>query len=289
MVMSMTGFARVSLETEWGQVAWEVKSVNHRFLEAGFRLPEAFRLFEARWKKVLHKSLHRGKVECSLRFTPKQDGSSELNMDRELLRQLAEAGEQVQSAFMNQSATLDIMKVLAWPGLVQADVVDHEALLLAMDEALAQAVEKLQQMRQAEGLHLSGFMQERIDQMQQLVVKIDQKMPLLLEAMQVKLQTRFAEFKVECDKDRFEQEVVCLTHKADVAEELHRLQAHLQEVAAVLGKSGAIGRRLDFLMQELNREANTLASKSIDLAVTNASVDLKVLIEQMREQVQNIE
>lgn len=289
MVMSMTGFARVSQELSWGAATWELKSVNHRYLEMSFRLPEAFRLYEAKWRQLLQQRINRGKVECSLRYLPKNETSLDLKLNTALVQQLARAGDEVRSVFAGGAAQIDVVDVLAWPGVVQVDMGDTDQLIEALSQPLQQAVDQLLEMRQAEGNYLHDFLLERIDEMQVLVDKVDANMPQILQRVRDKLLSRFDELKVEVDQDRFEQEVVWLMQKADVAEELHRLQSHLKEVKVVLEKKGAIGRRLDFLMQELNREANTLASKSIDLGVTNVSVDLKVLIEQMREQVQNIE
>ncbi|MDF1654716.1 MAG: YicC family protein [Coxiellaceae bacterium] len=288
MVMSMTGFARRSVEQPWGSATWELKSVNHRYLEVNFRLPEAFRLYEAKWKQCLQKQLKRGKVECVLKYMPGEQMAGELKLNNPLIEQLAAASHAVQSAFQKDNAT-NPMDVLAWPGVVQTQNANAEALVAELQQELDQAVGQLVEMRQTEGKYLQEFMQQRISEMQALVDRVEMQMPNILEQQQQKLVGRFEELAVECDKDRLEQEMVWLMQKADVAEELHRLSAHLKEVQAVLLQKGAVGRRLDFIMQELNREANTLASKSIDLGVTNASVDLKVLIEQMREQVQNIE
>lgn len=288
MVMSMTGFARVSSETPWGLATWELKSVNHRYLEMGFRLPETLRLFETKWRQCIQRRLHRGKVECLLRFMPSDDANMDFKLNRALITQLAHAGEAVGDVF-GQKPSVSVMNVLAYPGVVQVDMADTDELVKALAECLDQALTQLADMRETEGQTLTAFLTERVQQMQQLVAQVEARMPEALVLMREKLDAKFADLQVECDKERFEQEVVWLMQKADVAEELHRLSAHLNEVLAVLKKPGAIGRRLDFIMQELNREANTLASKSIDLAVTNVSVDLKVLIEQMREQVQNIE
>ncbi|MDF1796572.1 MAG: YicC family protein [Coxiellaceae bacterium] len=288
MVMSMTGFARRSVEQPWGSATWELKSVNHRYLEVNFRLPEAFRLYEAKWKSTLQKQLKRGKVECVLKYMPGEQMASELKLNNPLIQQLAAASNSVHAAFQKESV-INPVDVLAWPGVVQAENANAEALVAELQLELEQAVGQLAEMRQTEGKYLQDFMQQRISEMQALVDRVEMNMPGILEQQQQKIEERFKELEVDCDKDRLEQEMVWLMQKADVAEELHRLSAHLKEVQAVLLQKGAVGRRLDFIMQELNREANTLASKSIDLGVTNASVDLKVLIEQMREQVQNIE
>lgn len=289
MLMSMTGFARSTVQLPAGELVWELKSVNHRFLDTSFRLPEQFKCFEYVFRQLLNKRLKRGKVECVLRYTPDAGASDGLALNADVLNQLVSAAEQVKTAFDGKNQAVDVMQVLSWPGLVATKGADTSDMAESLALGLEQTLTKLRDMREAEGKHLAAFMNERLDQMLDLVADIEKGMPVLLQAMRDKLSIKFAELKVDCDPDRFEQEVVWLLQKADVAEELHRLGAHVEEVRSVLKQPGAIGRRLDFLMQELNREANTLASKSIDLVVTNASVDLKVLIEQMREQVQNIE
>ncbi len=288
MVMSMTGFSRHSAQGTWGSATWEIKSVNSRYLEMNFRLPETFRVYEVKWRQALQKLLKRGKVECVLKFMPGEQMAGELKLNSSLIQQLAAANTAVHQAF-DQAPTVSAMEVLSWPGVVQAENADVELIVSELEKVFEQSIEKLIDMRQTEGKYLQDFVQQRLSEMQSLVDRVEMNMPHILQQQQDKLNTRFDELDVEIDKDRLEQEMVFLMQKADVAEELHRLSAHLKEVQAVLLQSGSVGRRLDFIMQELNREANTLASKSIDLGVTNASVDLKVLIEQMREQVQNIE
>ncbi|HHW1555284.1 TPA: YicC/YloC family endoribonuclease [Pseudomonas aeruginosa] len=287
MVHSMTAFARVEQAGTHGTLSWELRSVNHRYLEPHLRLPDAFRDLEGAVREALRQGLSRGKVECTLRFAEETAGKS-LQVDQERARQLVAAAEGV-AAPIRQPAPLDPLAVLAWPGVLVADSADPQALNAAALEAFGQALEQLKAGRSREGQELAKLLNDRLDAMLVEVGNLRELVPTMLANQRQKILDRFAELKAELDPQRLEQELVLLAQKSDVAEELDRLATHVGEVRRVLKAGGAAGRRLDFLMQELNREANTLGSKAFDPRSTQAAVNLKVLIEQMREQVQNIE
>ncbi|WP_134600200.1 YicC/YloC family endoribonuclease, partial [Pseudomonas aeruginosa] len=248
---------------------------------------DAFRDLEGAVREALRQGLSRGKVECTLRFAEETAGKS-LQVDQERARQLVAAAEGV-AALIRQPAPLDPLAVLAWPGVLVADSADPQALNAAALEAFGQALEQLKAGRSREGQELAKLLNDRLDAMLVEVGNLRELVPTMLANQRQKILDRFAELKAELDPQRLEQELVLLAQKSDVAEELDRLATHVGEVRRVLKAGGAAGRRLDFLMQELNREANTLGSKAFDPRSTQAAVNLKVLIEQMREQVQNIE
>ena len=287
MVHSMTAFARVERAGSQGTLSWELRSVNHRYLEPHLRLPEALRDLEGAVREGLRQGLSRGKVECTLRLCEESSGKP-LQVDRERAAQLVAAAETV-AGLINQPAPLNPLEVLAWPGVLVADAADPQALnaeaLALFDEALAE----LKAGRQREGQELARLIDERLEAMTHEVATLRALVPQMLAAQRQRILDRFADMQADLEPQRLEQEMVLLAQKSDVAEELDRLSTHVTEVRRVLKSSGAAGRRLDFLMQELNREANTLGSKAFDPRSTQAAVNLKVLIEQMREQVQNIE
>ncbi|MBA4683113.1 YicC/YloC family endoribonuclease [Pseudomonas sp. MDMC216] len=287
MVHSMTAFARNEQATAHGTLSWELRSVNHRYLEPHLRLPEAFRDLEGAVREALRQGLSRGKVECTLRFAEESAGKP-LQVDADRARQLIAAAEQV-AALIQQPAPLNPLEVLAWPGVLVADAADPQALNAAALKLFDQALGELKAGRAREGAELAKLLNERLDSILDEVAALRELVPQMLAGQRAKIETRFAEMQAELDPQRLEQELVLLAQKSDVAEELDRLSTHVSEVRRVLKAGGAAGRRLDFLMQELNREANTLGSKAFDPRSTQAAVNLKVLIEQMREQVQNIE
>ncbi|MBB1518420.1 YicC/YloC family endoribonuclease [Aquipseudomonas guryensis] len=287
MVHSMTAFARVEGAGAHGTLSWELRSVNHRYLEPHLRLPDAFRDLEGAVRDALRQGLSRGKVECTLRFAEENTGKR-LQVDSQRAQQLISAAEEV-AALIKQPAPLNPLEVLAWPGVLVADAADPQALNAAALDLFNQALAELKNGRGREGAELARLLNERLDAMSSEVVALRELVPQMLANQRQKIETRFAEMQAELDPQRLEQELVMLAQKSDVAEELDRLTTHVSEVRRVLKAGGAAGRRLDFLMQELNREANTLGSKAFDPRSTQAAVNLKVLIEQMREQVQNIE
>jgi uncharacterized protein (TIGR00255 family) len=287
MIHSMTAFARAELAGELGTLSWEIRSVNHRYLEPHLRLPEAFRDLEGAVREALRKGLSRGKVECTLRFAEDTAGRS-MQVDTDRARQLIAAAESV-AALISQPAPLNPLEILAWPGVLVGDAADPQALNSAALRLFHQALDELKAGRLREGEDLARLIGERLDSITEETATLRAQVPHMLAAQRQKILDRCAEMRAELDPQRLEQEMVMLAQKSDVAEELDRLSTHVSEVQRVLKSGGAAGRRLDFLMQELNREANTLGSKAFDPRSTQAAVNLKVLIEQMREQVQNIE
>ncbi|MCL5043390.1 MAG: YicC family protein [Gammaproteobacteria bacterium] len=288
MVYSMTAFARSEQTTDQGTLVWEIRSVNHRYLEASLRLPEAFRELEGPLRERARKHLGRGKVECTLRFHPAVEQADRISLNQPLLDELISASQQI-SQQLDNPAAINPLELLAWPGVLGSSDNDQAGLLNDASQLFAQALTELKDQRAREGSELAKLLEERLAAISQCVATLRELMPELLSAHRQKLINRFNEAKLELDNTRIEQELVLLAQKIDVAEELDRLDTHVSETRHVLSGKQAMGRRLDFLMQEFNREANTLGSKAIDSRSTQASVDLKVYIEQMREQVQNIE
>jgi len=287
MIHSMTAFARAEQASANGTLSWELRSVNHRYLEPHLRLPEAFRDLEGAVREALRNGLSRGKVECTLRFSDDNAGKA-LQVDLERAAQLVTAAESVAS-LIKQPAALNPLEVLGWPGVLVADAADPQALNKTALTLFTEALDELKKGRLREGSELAKLLNERLDSIASEVVALRELVPQMLAAQRQKILDRCAEMQADLDPQRLEQELVMLAQKSDVAEELDRLVTHVSEVRRVLKTGGQAGRRLDFLMQELNREANTLGSKAFDTRSTQAAVNLKVLIEQMREQVQNIE
>jgi uncharacterized protein (TIGR00255 family) len=287
MIHSMTAFARAEQAGANGTLSWELRSVNHRYLEPHLRLPESFRDLEGAVREALRNGLSRGKVECTLRFSDDNAGKA-LQVDLERAAQLIAAAESV-AGLIKQPAALNPLEVLGWPGVLVADAADPQALNQSALSLFTEALNELKNGREREGSELAKLLNERLDSILEQVVALRELVPQMLAGQRQKILDRCAEMQAELDPQRLEQELVILAQKSDVAEELDRLSTHVSEVRRVLKTGGQAGRRLDFLMQELNREANTLGSKAFDTRSTQAAVNLKVLIEQMREQVQNIE
>ena len=287
MVFSMTAFARAGSECPQGRFTWEIRSVNSRYLELHFRLPDAFRDLEPALRERLKKSLSRGKVVCSLRFQPLQ-GENRLSVNHELVHELNRAADEVH-AIIGPGNAMNVLEVLAWPGVISSAETDGKALQQAALQAFDDCLHSARDAREREGEELATLIRQRLEKMQQIVAAVSAAMPQALAAQRQQLDDKIADLKITLDSSRLETEMVLLAQKADIAEELDRLNTHIQEVGRILSQDEPIGRRLDFMMQELNREANTLSSKSLTTSITQAAVDLKVLIEQMREQVQNIE
>jgi len=284
----MTAFSRQQQEQEWGSLTWEIRSVNHRYLETSVRLPESFRALENAVREAVRKRLTRGKVECALRFQSEAKISSDLHLNTKLIQQLVQANIEIEQ-ITGTSISLNNMEVLRWPGVIEEQDFDKTSIEKQALSLFSAALDDLVATRTREGAELQGFIQQRIDSVRKIVVSIRNKMPEILARQKQNILDRLADLKAELEPTRLEQEVSLLTQKADVEEELDRLDSHLNEVERALGAKGQKGRRLDFLMQELNREANTLSSKSIVVETSLSAVELKVLIEQMREQIQNVE
>lgn len=289
MPRSMTGFARREAKLSWGTLVWEIRSVNHRYLEPSFRLPEDFREIEPHLRDAMRKALQRGKVEASLSVQWEQEGESELGVNLAKVAQLTKAAQQINGLLGEVAAPVNALEILRWPGVIQKQELDREEMHTEALKLFASALDGLIEHRSREGAELEQLIVNRLDSVSAQVVKVRARMPEILAAQREKLQVKLAALQVELDPERLEQEVVLLAQKADVDEELDRLDTHVIEVKRSLKQTDSLGRRLDFLMQELNREANTLSSKSIVSDTTQAAVELKVLIEQMREQIQNIE
>lgn len=288
MMLSMTAFSRQQLDEEWGSLAWEIRSVNHRYLEASVRLPDLFRSLENPIREELRKQLNRGKVECQLRYQPAVHVESNLELDHGLIRKLIDANLEIETIASIKSS-LSTNEILRWPGVILEKELDTSAIEKHVLKLFRTALADLIATRQREGEELRAMVQQRIDAIRLIVADVRAKMPTIIARQKQNLLERIAELGVELEATRLEQEVSLLAQKADVAEELDRLDSHLKEVERVLATDDQKGRRLDFLMQELNREANTLSSKSAVVETTLNAVELKVLIEQMREQIQNIE
>ena len=278
MTSSMTAFSRQQQEQEWGSLTWEIRSVNHRYLEANVRLPESFRALENAVREAVRKRLTRGKVECQLRFQSEANVSTELHLNNELIRQLVHANIEIEQ-ITGTSSSLSSMEVLRWPGVIEEQDFDRTSIEEQALTLFTAALDDLVATREREGAELQGFITQRIDSIRKIVVNVREKMPQILAKQKQSLLDRLHDLQAELEPTRLEQEVSLLAQKADVEEELDRLDSHLNEVARVLNAKGQKGRRLDFLMQELNREANTLSSKSIVVETTLSAVELKVLIE----------
>lgn len=287
MIRSMTAFAARERAATGGTLACELRAVNHRFHELGVRLPEELRAIEPAVRERVAQKAPRGKLDLVLRFRPSPGARTELRVNEPLLDQLARLGTWANASF--PGLRTDFIELLRYPGVVEEEGIDQAGLqaeaLALLDETLAEFVAA----REREGAKLAALMHERLDAIERITRQVREWLPEIRAALRTRLENRLAELKLPLDPGRLEQEVVLNLQKMDVDEELDRLQTHVAEARRVLGLPEAVGRRLDFLMQEFNREANTICSKAIVTSTTLGAVELKVLIEQMREQIQNIE
>lgn len=288
MIYSMTAYARKEIKSDWGNAVWEIRSVNQRYLETYFRLPEQFRGLEPILRERFRKRLARGKVECHLRFEANTKAQSALNINEDLAKQVIQAANQVMS-LTGEDSRINPFQVMNWPGVMEAPEQDMDAIQKELLEAFDQAMSDFIDARGREGDNMKALIDQRLEAITQEAAKVRARMPEILQWQRDRLLKKFEEASIELDSSRVEQELILLAQKSDVAEELDRLDSHVKEANNIMKKGGACGRKLDFMMQEFNREANTLASKSISTDVTASGVELKVLIEQMREQIQNIE
>ncbi|EME9802088.1 TPA: YicC/YloC family endoribonuclease [Vibrio diabolicus] len=288
MIYSMTAYARKEVKGDWGSAVWEIRSVNQRYLETYFRMPEQFRGLEPVLRERFRKRLARGKVECNLRFEANPAAKGELSINEALASQVIKAAEQVMH-MTGELSRINPFQVMQWPGVMETPEQDMDAVNKVLLEAFDGAMDEFIEARAREGENMKALIEQRLDAISAEVVKVRARMPEILEWQRERLFSKFEDAKVELDPSRVEQELILLAQKSDVAEELDRLDSHVKETTNILKKGGAVGRRLDFMMQEFNRESNTLASKSISTDITASGVELKVLIEQMREQIQNIE
>jgi uncharacterized protein (TIGR00255 family) len=288
MICSMTGFARGEVHGQSGSLTWELRTVNHRYLDVSLRLPEDLRSLEPVCREHVAGALRRGKLDGQLRFEVIAGLGTALQVDEDRARQVAAAAERMKG-LLSRSTPISAFDLLRWPGVVKEPRPDVKQVSADALELLDQVLVTLTAMRVSEGKRIAVLLRERAQQVSAIVVEIRKHIGAIREQLHAKLRARFDELKIDVDKNRLEQELVLLLQRLDVAEELDRLDSHLAEFAFILKGDDAIGRRLDFLMQEFNREANTLGSKCQDAAITKRVVELKVLIEQMREQVQNLE
>ena len=288
MLNSMTGFAREAAELPFGTLTCELRTVNHRYLDVQFRLPDELRPREVELRRQIAAAVKRGKVECSMHLRRASHQNEELRLNQELVRQLSARVAEL-SELLPETHALDPVDVLRWPGVIEEPEIDSEPLFAATSELLAAALAALGEMRSNEGGRISGMLESRCAESLAIATGVKKRMPEVIDAVRMKQRERIDNLNIEADPARLETELALIAQKLDIEEELDRLVSHVSEIRAVLKKDEPVGRRLDFLMQELNREANTLGSKSADTETTRAAVDLKVLIEQMREQIQNVE
>lgn len=287
MIHSMTAFARHEIKGDWGNAVWEIRSVNQRFLETYFRLPEQFRSIEPLLRERFRKQLNRGKVECNLRFNAKPNAKNDLALNEKLALQLIEHANWVNEQTLNSK--INPLEVMRWPGVMETAEDDMSAIQAELLSGFDIALKDFICARASEGQNLKVMIEQRLDAISVEADKVQAFMPEVIEWQRKRIVDKFTDANIDLDSTRVEQELVLLAQKMDVAEELDRLNSHVSETRKILNKGGAQGRRLDFMMQEFNREANTLGSKSINTDVTASAVELKVLIEQMREQIANIE
>jgi len=288
MLHSMTGFARESAETAIGTLTWEIRAVNHRYLDVQFKLPEDLRPKEQVFRQQASSSLGRGKVECALYFRRAFEQGNEMQIDTDLVELIRHRISDL-TAKLSNVAAVNPIDILRWPGVVQQTELDVEPLFKEAGALLDKSLAAIDEMRSSEGARIADMLESRCAEIEAIAKTVRARMPEVLDAVRAKQKERIANLDVTADPARLEVELALLATKIDVDEELDRLESHLVEIRDALKDKKPVGRRLDFLMQELNREANTLGSKSADTETTKAAVDLKVLIEQMREQIQNVE
>ncbi|MGH8178239.1 MAG: YicC/YloC family endoribonuclease [Steroidobacter sp.] len=288
MIRSMTGFARRERQGPWGALVCELRTVNHRYLEISLRLPDELKALDNDFRQTIGAALRRGKVDANLYLKSAAGTQRSLELDVGLLDEIVARVEQVRARF-KETAAVSPLDLLRWPGVVREAEVDAAPVLVAAAELLREALGELNDTRLREGQRIRELLLSRCAAMRAQVHIVKGRLPEVAQRLRDRIVDRISQLGVAPDAERLEQELVLYAHKMDVDEELDRLSGHLDEVAAVLNSAEAAGRRLDFLMQELNREANTLSSKSQDGETTKAAVDMKVAIEQMREQVQNVE
>ena len=288
MIYSMTGFATVAAELDAGSLALELRAVNHRYLDLQLRVPDELRSLESVLRETISAQLTRGKVECRIGFAARQSEQNPAQLNQALLRQLAQWSGEVQ-AVLPDARGLGVADVLRWNGVLQSATLSADALRATVLELLQQVLREFASAREREGEKLKEFLLQRVAQIEVLCTDVAPRIPAAVAAYEEKLSARLRAVLQGDDNERLHQEISLFASKIDVDEELSRLRTHLTEMKRVLAQGGTVGKRLDFLMQELHREANTLGSKSVDAEVSRASMEMKLLIEQMREQIQNIE
>ncbi len=287
-INSMTGYAAATRELDWGSVSLELRSVNHRYLDVSFRMPDELRTTEPALREAIAAVTNRSKIECRVTYALRSSMQGGAAPDPALLAHVLTLNAHVR-AVLPDARPLGVADVLRWPGMLGTDALPVEALRTVAAELLREALQEFMAARAREGEKLATVILERAADMRSRIAAVQPRMPDIIAAFEARLNARLKEALLSADDERVRQEVALFINKIDVDEELSRLATHLDEIERILQKGGAAGKRLDFLMQELNREANTLGSKSADMAVTQVAMDLKLLIEQMREQIQNIE
>jgi len=287
MIRSMTAYARREAKGEWGSAAWELRSVNQRYLETYIRLPEQFRGLEPMIRERIRQRLTRGKIECNLRYDADPSAQGELMLNEALAKQLVQAANWVK--MQSDEGAINPLDILRWPGVMSAQEQDLDVINQQLLQALDGALDDFIAARESEGTALKAMIEQRLEGVSQEVSKVRAQMPEVIKWQRERLVAKLEDAEVQLENNRLEQELVMMAQRVDVSEELDRLDAHVKETYKILKKKEAVGRRLDFMMQEFNRESNTLASKSINAEITTSAIELKVLIEQMREQIQNIE
>jgi uncharacterized protein (TIGR00255 family) len=288
MISSMTGYAAYERSTTNGVLQVELRSVNQRYLELNLKVEDRFRAQEPHVRELLKAKLGRGKVECRINLANAESDENSLTLNHSVLKQIAASVKTVTEYFPETQA-INPMEVLRMPGVLATETLDQDALVKDVHDVLATTTEELMAARAREGEKLAAMILERLAEVESLVATVKPKMPAMVKAYQEKLLTKLQDAQQSNDDERIRQEVILFTQRIDVDEELSRLDAHVHEVKRILAEGGLVGKKLDFLMQEMNREANTLGSKSVAIETTQISMQLKVLIEQMREQIQNIE
>jgi uncharacterized protein (TIGR00255 family) len=284
----MTAFARGQDKGDWGNAIWELRSINHRFLDIVIRLPDILREIEPEIRKLVHDNFQRGKIECILKFHTGYENTSELSVNDRLLEQLTKIANHTTNFFPGVGR-VDISHLLSWPGVVYEETNDISSIYPVLIQLFNKAVDDLKKYREKEGGILKKLILDRLVEIENQIQSVKEILPKIIPYQQDKIKNRLDEAKIQLDQQRLEQELVYYAVKIDISEELDRLETHINEVRRTLQKGNSVGRRLDFLMQELHREANTLSAKSTDSKITHAAVEMKVLVEQIREQVQNIE
>jgi len=288
MIFSMTGFASAAAELENGSLTLELRAVNHRYLDLQFRMPDELRGLEPALREAISAQLTRGKVECRIGYAARQSEQNLAQLNHSLLQQLVQWNDQVR-AVLPAAHGLSVGDVLRWNGMLQGATLSADILRDTLTQLLQQVLREFEDARAREGEKLQAFLLQRVAQIEALCTEVAPRIPAAIAAHEEKLTARLRAAMQGGDDERLHQEIALFAHKIDVDEELSRLRTHLDETRRTLVKGGTVGKRLDFMMQELHREANTLGSKSVDAEVSRAAMDMKLLIEQMREQVQNIE
>ncbi|MEI4260018.1 MAG: YicC/YloC family endoribonuclease [Candidatus Dasytiphilus stammeri] len=287
MIRSMTAFTRNEIKRSWGHAVWEIRSVNQRYLETYLRIPEYFRTLEPAIRQRINQKLTRGKIECFLRF----DSNSQLsfNINKLLVQQLLRVCNWIQSQ-TNGKSIINFFDILRWPGVILTEKIDFNSIGTELLTVLDSTIDDLINIRELEGSSLKRFIEQRLINVSNEVAKVRLLLPDIIKWQNERLVAKFQEAKVKLEENMFFQEIMLLVQqRGDVSEELDRLETHINHIYHIINRKEAIGRRLDFMMQELTRESNTIASKSINSELTTSAIEIKVLIEQMREQIQNIE